>query len=124
MDNRTQYHLIHTNLGDHYMITFKKQNKNVGKFSFFWQGKYIYIKSVFVFENYRGQNISSELFSLFEKEFPESTRFFLETKERSSGYNKLVKLYESWGFKKDATKKNHYFTNWGETFRCVKMVKN
>lgn len=101
----------------------KKENKNVSKISFFWQEKNIYIKSIFVFENYRGKNISSELFSLFEKNFPRSTRFFLETKERSSGYNKLVKLYESWGFKKhDAREK--YFTNWSDTFRCVKMVKN
>ena len=102
----------------------KKENKNVGKISFFWQEKNIYIKSIFVFENYRGKNISSELFSLFEKEFLGSTRFFLETKERSSGYNKLVKLYESLGFKRLDASKTKYFTNWGDTFRCVKMVKN
>ena len=123
MDNTYNYEMIHTNLGDHFMITFRKENKNVGKFSFFWQEKNIYIKSIFVFENFRGKKISSELFSLFEKEFPESTRFFLETKERSSGYNKLVKLYESWGFRKINTSKTTYFTNWGETFRCVKMCK-
>jgi len=123
MDNTYHYELIHTNLGDHNMITFRKENKNVGKFSFFWKEKNIYIKSIFVFENFRGKKISSELFSLFEKEFPESTRFFLETKERSSGYNKLVKLYESWGFRKINTSKTTYFTNWGETFRCVKMCK-
>ena len=122
MDNT--YEIIHTNLGDHFMMTFKKENKNVGKISFFWQEKNIYIKSIFVFENYRGKKISGQLFSLFEKEFPDYTRFFLETKERSSGYNKLVKLYESWGFKKEHTSKTTYFTNWGETFRCVKMVKN
>lgn len=123
MDNIYDYEMIHTNLGDHIMITFRKENKNVGKFSFFWQEKNIYIKSIFVFENFRGKKISSKLFSLFEKEFPESTRFFLETKERSSGYNKLVKLYESWGFRKINTSKTTYFTNWGETFRCVKMCK-
>lgn len=117
------YDLIHTNLGDQCMITFQKENKNVGKISFFWQEKNIYITSIFVFENYRGKKISSVLFSLFEKKFSGTTRFFLETKERSSGYNKLVELYEGWGFKKlDAREK--YFTNWGETFRCVKMVKN
>lgn len=123
MDNTYNYEMIHTNLGDHFMITFRKENKNVGKFSFFWKEKNIYIKSIFVFENFRGKKISSELFSLFEKEFPESTHFFLETKERSSGYNKLVKLYESWGFRKINTSKTTYFTNWGETFRCVKMCK-
>lgn len=83
----------------------------------------IILKYISIYENYRGNNYSTQFWNLLENEFRlQNIKYItMEARELNEKYNKLYNLYTSWGFKING---NIRYTNNGEEVeRVIPMIK-
>ncbi|AYV82051.1 MAG: putative inositol oxygenase [Homavirus sp.] len=108
-------------------LSFNVDDKPVGKCEIVDMGcdNTYQLKSIIIYKKHRGMQYSTQFWNLVEEWVKNKggNMITLCAKEDNERFGKLVKLYESWGFCVDESKKISYVYDGEDLLRKISMYK-